>query len=756
MRNIIRNYAENAFSLWNHIAFILVLAIALSSCENSDLRTAKDNTDGVATLKVAVNSSSKKGVGMSTSTTNGVWYQNVSNLNSNWYYTWGTFIPDAQQANAPDSEFVPMLWSGSAVTDANIAKLNTLYEQGKIKYVLGFNEPDLKEEANMTVEVALEKWAYLCQNLNPGIKLVSPVTSYPSLKETSWMVQFMDAAIARGLRVDYVGVHIYQPNTASLFTNPISNIYARWGKKVWLTEFGVRDENTGGDPTKNRYTREQILAFMEVLIPQLESMEAVERYAWFSASPTMAGLWPCGLINADGSLTINGQYYSNFGMVENSEFAGGDGSVNNPYLIANASQFNRIREEVSKSYKLIADVNLSTLVPAWTPIPSFSGNIDGNNRQIKGLKYGSIATKGGLITTNTGNIKNISFPDVDITATSAFGVIVGDHSVGIIDNIVVKGTLKSTNTGDLLGGIAAEITGGQISNVYANLTIETTCGMVGGIAGRAKTGASVIANCTTEGSISVRALKTRIAGIVGRGESAVAIRNCLSTMSISATVGGVNGVGGIFGANNNDNMSIDECMFTGRLNNVFMCGGIAGVGANIRNCLVEGQGADMSSPMITVGGTINTSSGGGICGTGKGVIENCVVRNAALSGVTTTALPIAGISSTFQNNGYVSKSIVSNVLLNGTTVHAVAGTAANGTGANADNYVSEMQYFEGGALSSYVPVDNKSGLDGAVKKAADLYERFYRARDFDMANVWRWDTDKPVLVNVGYKGSIAY
>lgn len=35
-------------------------------------------------------------------------------------------------------------------------------------------------------------------------------------------------------------------------------------------------------------------------------------------------------------------------------------------------------------------------------------------------------------------------------------------------------------------------------------------------------------------------------------------------MTITATTSGANGVGGIFGANNNNDMKIEECMFTGR------------------------------------------------------------------------------------------------------------------------------------------------------------------------------------------------
>ncbi len=437
------------------------------------------------------------------------------------------------------------------------------------------------------------------------------------------------------------------------------------------------------------------------------------------------------------------------------QFDSGDG-VTNPFTISKASQFSKIRDYTDKKFLLTNDIDLSTLENPWVPITSFSGTIDGGGHQVKGLEYVNITTKGGLIITNTGNIQNISFPDINITTTASFGVIAGDHSVGKIENVLITGTLSSTNTTDILGGVVGEISGGQISNVYVNLSIDASCGMIGGIAGRAKTSASTISNCTTEGSITIKAGKTRIAGIVGRGETGVIIKNCLSSMNITATATGTgaNGVGGIFGANNNDNMRIDECMFTGKITNVFMCGGIAGVAANMRNCVTEGQSANMTSVMITVGGSINTSSGGGIVGTGKGATENCIVRNASFSGVTTATLPISGIVSTFQNNGFVKNSVVSNILVNGTTVHGITGTVANGTGINSSNYSSDVLYYENGAASAYTPDNSATGLDGEVKTASALTQSFYESLGFDFTNIWKWENNKPVLRNVGYNGSL--
>ncbi|MDH6309549.1 hypothetical protein M2451_001915 [Dysgonomonas sp. PFB1-18] len=439
------------------------------------------------------------------------------------------------------------------------------------------------------------------------------------------------------------------------------------------------------------------------------------------------------------------------------QFDGGDGTAANPFLISKATQFSKIRDYADKNFKMTADVDLATLPEEnkWAPIGTFSGTIDGGGYQVKNLTYASIATKGGIITNNTGNIKNIAFTGIDIKATAAFGVIVGDHNTGTIENVVVKGAVTSTHTGDILGGVVGEITGGQITNVYANLEIVTSCNMSGGIVGRAITAPSTISNCTSEGTLTITASRRQIAGILGRGQTGVVIKNCLSSMSINNTASGTNGVGGIFGANNNNDMRIDECMFTGKITNVFMCGGIAGVAANIRNCVVEGQGATIASAMITVGGSINTSSTGGIAGTGKKTMENCIVRDAAFTGVTTTSLPISGIVSTFQNDGFIKNSVVSNVLLNGTTVHGVAGTAANGGGTNANNYSSGVLYYEGGVASGYTPDNDAAGLDGAPKTSAELTQAFYQSLGFDFTTIWKWDAGKPVLRNVGYNGTIS-
>lgn len=55
---------------------------------------------------------------------------------------------------------------------------------------------------------------------------------------------------------------------------------------------------------------EQELAFMKEILPALDRLEFVERYAWFPADETSAPLSPSALFHEDGSLTTLGRYYA--------------------------------------------------------------------------------------------------------------------------------------------------------------------------------------------------------------------------------------------------------------------------------------------------------------------------------------------------------------------------------------------------------------------------------------------------------------
>lgn len=457
-----------------------------------------------------------------------------------------------------------------------------------------------------------------------------------------------------------------------------------------------------------------------------------------------------------------------FSKQAGSFFDGGDGSAASPYIISNESALDYVRNDGTKNYKIVANI---TLTKAWTPIPTFSGTLDGGKFKVTGLTINSTLANDGFINTNTGTIKDIQFLNVDCKTSAAFGVITGKNTGGTIQNVVVTGSVVSTNIGDLLGGISGELSaGGKITQCYTNLSISASCGMIGGIAGRLTTSTGAVTEisyCTTNGSMEITASKNRIAGILGRAEGTISggiIKNCLSTINITATAAvstTVNGIGGIFGADQNANIvPIDQCMFSGSISAGFSIGGIAGVGSTITNCIVKGKGPLAAQPMLNAASTSPaTGNIGGIAGTNKTKLENCVVREVTIKSVLTSAtVPNGGIASTFQNNGYAKNSFIANTSIEGSNTapnwdnnFRISGTAANGTGVNNSNYVGTGVNIVGRTSAI---TDDQNGLDGQVKTQAQLTQSFFQGIGYDFA-IWKMDTDGYLsLRNVGYNGNI--
>lgn len=243
----------------------------------------------------------KKGAALSTNTTNGTWWGNTINLQSHWFYTWGLNVP--VELAPQNCEFAPMFWGKTTVTDPNILQAKQLKEQGKAKYVLTFNEPDLADQANMTVAEALALWPQL---ETVGLPLGSPVTSWPTRQ---WSYDFLDQAIAQGKRVDFIPVHMYVGTDDVAFVKVLQDLYDKYRKPIWITEFATVSDGAKV-MSDNPYTPEMVLAFMQRLLPKLEALPFVERYSWFSGSPTSARLWPSALVDQFGNLTTLGKWYA--------------------------------------------------------------------------------------------------------------------------------------------------------------------------------------------------------------------------------------------------------------------------------------------------------------------------------------------------------------------------------------------------------------------------------------------------------------
>jgi hypothetical protein len=194
----------------------------------------------------------------------------IQDVGASWYYNWGT-NNDAMPAPA---EFVPMIWDENVDTPANLAKVKT---EGRT--LLGFNEPDMSGQADMTVDQALALWPDLQAT---GMRLGSPAVAYGGDTPGGWLDRFMTGARQKGLRVDFITLHWYGSDFSAAavgqFMGYVKAVHDRYNLPIWITEFGLM--NFSGTP---KYpTTAQITAFITGATAQLQAAPYVERYAWFS------------------------------------------------------------------------------------------------------------------------------------------------------------------------------------------------------------------------------------------------------------------------------------------------------------------------------------------------------------------------------------------------------------------------------------------------------------------------------------------
>lgn len=241
-------------------------------------------------------------------------YNNLQATGAGWYYTWG---PGVGNPGNFDAKHYPMFWSTPSQGTINDVKSRNP------DYVLGFNEPERPDQANLTVAQAISSWTGISNAFTgTSTKLVSPAVSDTG-EGQAWMASFMQQAAANNLKVDAVGFHWYgvsNPNNpagaASSFLSRVDDYYNRYGKPVFITEFAIHD--WGG-----AYSDAQIIEanrqFLNIVIPALDSRSHVAGYAWYHwfsdaplytgnpMTPTPMGYSYVGAIGSGQQANLNGQ-----------------------------------------------------------------------------------------------------------------------------------------------------------------------------------------------------------------------------------------------------------------------------------------------------------------------------------------------------------------------------------------------------------------------------------------------------------------
>jgi hypothetical protein len=230
----------------------------------------------------------------------------IEALDFGWYYNWQSrrlWHPDG----LPDDnvEFVPMFWGADDVRKNAIDRIG----QSDAGYVLGFNEPDLVGQAEMTVDEAIDLWPSL---MKTGKRLGSPAPTWGEVVgETSWLGRFMDEAEKRDYRVDFIALHYYSDNAdVSEFKAFLQSAHQAYHKPIWVTEWALVDWL---EPHK--FSVSEIAAFAEEAIRMMDDLRFVKRHAWFAAYDGGGPLdVDTELFDKNGDLTAVGEVFAEFLM----------------------------------------------------------------------------------------------------------------------------------------------------------------------------------------------------------------------------------------------------------------------------------------------------------------------------------------------------------------------------------------------------------------------------------------------------------
>lgn len=197
-----------------------------------------------------------------------------------WFYNWG-FTPGLQVASVfdPYIEYIPMCWNG-----VDTVQLKTFYStHPNIKYILGFNEPNFRQQGNLTPTQAAAKWPLIERIAKLyNLKIVGPALNYaPSNGAVSENgvtytdpIKYMDdfIKVCPTCQFDYIGVHNYMNSELAVEGNIA--LYKKYNKPIWLTEFCQYDANQTLTPDTQK-------DYMVELLTYLENDPDIFRYSWF-------------------------------------------------------------------------------------------------------------------------------------------------------------------------------------------------------------------------------------------------------------------------------------------------------------------------------------------------------------------------------------------------------------------------------------------------------------------------------------------
>lgn len=278
--------------------FILLTFISLFSLAHAESASA----NAALAPNYAVHSL-KKGIGLMP-IKNKDWQQRLASLNVAWFYTWRPEHPSPSGVSE-NIEFVPMVWGQSAMSQETLNNLKNGKSEGRYKHLLTFNEPDAKSQSNIPVIEATKSWSELAAI---NLRLGSPVTVNAN---NPWMKKFVSTIENQNAPLDFIAVHWYGGANPDKFLKYLERVHNLYHRPIWITEFAVADW-AAKKRGFSHFSSNQAVNFMKVVLPALEQLDYVERYAWFSPATENPALSQSALFDNAGQLTPLGKIYAEY------------------------------------------------------------------------------------------------------------------------------------------------------------------------------------------------------------------------------------------------------------------------------------------------------------------------------------------------------------------------------------------------------------------------------------------------------------
>ena len=377
----------------------------------------------------------------------------------------------------------------------------------------------------------------------------------------------------------------------------------------------------------SRYTGESSKSKTELLVLN-EKNETVFNIVPTEEQGTLSRVWT---FNEGSNPTLvlvfaknSSEYGAEIYRLPLTKFAGGTGTVDDPYLVASAGDLAYIAKEPSAHYRLVNNIDAS-LIAIEGSSATFTGTLDGNgktisNLRIKGENCSLLGTINGK--TSTGAEGETFTPAVkDLTFLNPILELEGENTAGLLASLTFQNVI--------------------IENVHAyglKTVNNDFSGSFGGLVGDATSSSTITACSVSDAEIDLPASSV-VGGLVGtlKASSKIEASSFLGYINAANNVGGITGTS--FEAYSAQLCSIRNCHVNADITAAHTIGGITGSDNHnyIVNNYVEGSltgtgGTKWNGPIIGgVIGSLEWLAGEGDC------ISGNIVNLKALNFVPSTA-----------------------------------------------------------------------------------------------------------------------